>query len=76
MKKISNNSDWDGATEKLVKRLGCWQGKITSIAGTTILINSSLTSRLIYMYSFCRVSVGVNNKQDSLRSGFCGVDTT
>ena len=64
------NSDWDPTGEKLLKKLGCWNGKNLSIGGRTLLINTSLSSSLLYMLSFYRIPVEKRKFFDKLRSGF------
>ena len=47
--------DWTPLQEKNKKKLSAWRGNSLSIAGRTTMINSSLTSTLIYhmsMYLF------------------------
>jgi hypothetical protein len=64
------NSDWNGPIGKIEKKLGSWIGKCMSIAGRTILINSSITSITLYMLSFYRLPVGVGKKFSTLSSNF------
>ena len=64
------NSDWDSTGETLEKKLGCWNGKNLSIGGRTLLINTSLSSSLLYMMSFYRIPVEKRKDFDKLRSGF------
>ena len=64
------NSAWDPLSEKLLKKLGCWNGKNLSIAGRTLLINTSLTGSLLYMLSFYRLPVGKHHCFDKIRAGF------
>ena len=49
------NSDWNPTGDKLEKKLGCWNGKNLSIGGRTLLINTSLSSSLLYMPSFYKI---------------------
>jgi hypothetical protein len=69
-KKRIKNSDWNGPIGKIEKRLGSWIGKNMSIAGRTILINSSISSITLYMLSFYRLPVGVDKKFSTLSSKF------
>jgi hypothetical protein len=51
-------------------KLGCWQGKLQSIGGRLILINSSLSSVPMYMISFFKLPKGVKEKMDFFRRRF------
>ena len=64
------NSDWNFLGERLGKKLGWWNGKNLSIGGRTLLINSLLSSSLLYMLSFYRIHVGKKNEFDRQRSEF------
>jgi hypothetical protein len=69
-KKRIKNSDWNGPIGKIEKKLGSWIGKNMSIAGRTILINSSISSIPLYMLSFYRLPMGVDKKFSTLSSKF------
>lgn len=52
------NKDWKLAENKMEHKLGCWQGRLQSIGGRLILLNSSLSSVPMYMISFYRLPKG------------------
>lgn len=54
-KKRLHNSDWKAAENKMEHKLRCWQGRLQSIGGRLILINSSLSIVPLYMISFYRL---------------------
>lgn len=50
--------------------MGGWLGRLLNIAGRTTLINSSLTSLVLFMLSFYGVPIGVKKKLDRPRANF------
>jgi hypothetical protein len=54
----------------LKKRLSYWENKLLSSGGCLVLINSVLSSLLIFMMSFLEVPTGVLQKLDIIRSRF------
>jgi hypothetical protein len=57
--KILFNGDWLIIEEIFQKKLCSWKGKLFSIGGQLVLINSVLTSLVMYMLSFFEVPRGV-----------------
>jgi hypothetical protein len=55
-KKLSN-SDWLIIEETFQKKLCSWKGKLLSVGGRLVLINSVLTSLAMYMLSFFLMSL-------------------
>jgi hypothetical protein len=64
------NSDWKMIEERIEKKLSSWKGKYLSMGGQLVLINSVLTSLMMFMLSFCEVPNGVLEKIDNYRSWF------
>jgi hypothetical protein len=56
--------------ERLQKRLSSWKGKLLSLRGRLVLINSVLTNMVLYMISFFILPKGVLHKLDYYRSRF------
>jgi hypothetical protein len=54
--------------ERLQKRLSGWKGKLLSLGGRLVLINSVLTNIVLYMISFSLLPKGVLHKLDYYRS--------
>jgi hypothetical protein len=50
-KKIPNN-DWREVEERFQKKLSSWKGKVLSVRGRLVLINSVLSSLPMYLMSF------------------------
>jgi hypothetical protein len=65
-----NNSNWKIIEQKIEKKLSSWKGKHLSVGGHLILINSVLTSLVMFMLSFFEVPRGVLEKIDYYRSRF------
>lgn len=65
-----NNSDWKIIKTKIEKKLSSWKGKLMSVGGSLIMINSVLTSLVIFMLSFFEVPRGVLDRLDYFRSRF------
>jgi len=56
--------------EKFQKKLRCWKGKLLSLGGRLVFINSVMSSLAMYMLSFFEVPKGVLQKLDSYLSRF------
>ena len=65
-----SNKDWAIIEERFQKKLSSWKGKLLSVGGRLVLINSVLTSLAMYMLSFFEVPKGVLQKLDFYRSRF------
>jgi hypothetical protein len=63
-------AEWKLVEERLQKRLSSWKGKLLSIGGRLILINSVLTNLVLHMVSFFLLPKGVLRKLDYYRSRF------
>jgi hypothetical protein len=46
------NKDWKHVEERFQKRLNCWRGKMLSVGGRLVLINSVLSNLPMFMLSF------------------------
>jgi hypothetical protein len=68
-KRLSNN-DWKIIEHMIEKKLSSWKGKHLSVGSRLILINSILTSLVMFMLSFFEVPRGVLEKIDYFRSRF------
>ena len=64
------NADWHKVEERFEKKLSSWRGKHLSTGGRLTLINSVLSSLLMYMMSFFAIPKGVLKKLDYFRSSF------
>jgi hypothetical protein len=64
------NSDWKEVEERFQKRLSGWKGKMLSVGGRLVLINSVLSNLSMFMLSFFEVSRGVLERLDYYRSRF------
>jgi hypothetical protein len=62
--------DFVMVTEKVAKRTDPWQGKLISSSGRLILVNSCLSSILVYMMGFYHLTDGQHKKMDSIRGRF------
>lgn len=69
VKKLST-ADWNIVMEKIEKKLSSWKWKHMSVGGRLVLINSVLTSLVMFMLSFFEVLTGVLKKIDYFRSHF------
>ena len=47
-----SNAEWKHVEERLQARLASWKGKLLSLGGRLVLINSVLTNMVLYMISF------------------------
>jgi hypothetical protein len=56
--------------ERLQKRLSSWKGKLLSLGGRLILINSVLSNMVLHMISLFLLPKGVLHKLDYYRSRF------
>ena len=64
------NAEWKIAEERLQLRLSSWNGKLLSIGGRLVLINSVLSNMVLYMISFFQLPKGVLQRLDYFRSRF------
>ena len=64
------NKDWKCIEERIEKRLSGWKGKVLTVGGRFILINSVLSSLPMFMMSFFELPKGVVEKIDCFRSRF------
>lgn len=68
-RKISNK-DWIAVEDRFQKKLSSWKGKLLSIGGRLVLIDSVLSSLPMFMMAFFRIPKGVLKKLDYYRSRF------
>jgi hypothetical protein len=64
------NAEWKIVEERLQLRLSSWKGKLLSIGGRLVLINSVLSNMVLYILSFFLLPKGVLNRLDFFRSRF------
>jgi hypothetical protein len=50
-----SNTDWRVLEERFQKKLSGWKGKLLSVGGRLVLINSILNSLAMFMFSFSKV---------------------
>ena len=65
-----SNKDWQIIENRIEKKLSGWKGKLLSVGGRLVLINSVLSSLPMFMMSFFELPKGVLEKIDCLRSRF------
>jgi hypothetical protein len=63
-------AEWKIVEERLQKRLSSWKGKLLSLGGRLVLINSVLSNMVQHMISFFLLPKGVLRKLDYDRSRF------
>jgi hypothetical protein len=63
-------AEWKLVEKRLQKRLSSWKGKLLSLGGRLVLINSVLTNMVLYMISFFLLPKGVLHKLDYYRPRF------
>ena len=63
-------AQWKHVEERLQKRLSSWKGKLLSLGGRLVLVNSVLTNMVLYMISFFQLPKGVLYRLDYFRSRF------
>jgi hypothetical protein len=63
-------AEWKLVEERLQKCLSSWKGKLLSLGGRLVLINSVLTNMVLYTISFFLLPKGVLHKLDYYRSLF------
>jgi hypothetical protein len=63
-------AEWKAVEERLQKRLSSWKGKLLSLGGRLVLINSVLSNMVLYMISFFLLPKGFLQKLDYYRSRF------
>ena len=64
------NAEWKKVEERLQLRLNSWKGKLLSLGGRLVLINSVLTNMVLYMISFFQLPKGVLKRLDYFWSRF------
>ena len=65
-----SNKDWRIIEERFERKLSSWKGKLLSVGGQLVLINSVLTSLPMFMMCFFELPKGVLKKLDYYRSHF------
>jgi hypothetical protein len=65
-----NNIGWKSIEQRIEKKLSSWKEKLLLVGGRLMLINSVLTSMLLFMLSFFQVPRGVLEKIKYFRSRF------
>jgi hypothetical protein len=65
-----SNSNWKMIEQRTEKKFSSWKGKHLSVRGHLMLINSVLTSLVMFILSFFEVSRGVIEKIEYYRSHF------
>ena len=65
-----NNKDWQTIENRIEKRISGWKGKMLSVGGRLVLINSVFSSLPMFMMSFFELPRGVLEKIDCFRSRF------
>jgi hypothetical protein len=63
-------AEWKFVEKRIEKRLSSWKGKILSLGGRLVLINSILTNMVLHMLSFFLLPKGVLHKLDYYQSRF------
>jgi hypothetical protein len=64
------NAEWKHVEVRIQKRLSSWKGKLLSLGGRLVLINSVLTNMVLYMVSFFQLPKGILHRLDYYRSRF------
>jgi hypothetical protein len=64
------NGEWKPVEDRFEIKLSSWIGKLMSYGDRLILINSVLTSLLMFLLSFLEIPVGVRKRLDFFRSRF------
>ena len=65
-----SNKDWKVVEERFEKKLSGWKGKLLTVGGRVVLINSVLSSLSMFMMFFFEVPKGVLKKIDYFPSRF------
>ncbi|XP_062193487.1 uncharacterized protein LOC133896859 [Phragmites australis] len=65
-----SNKDWRIIEDRFQKKLSSWKGKLLTIGGRLVLINSNLSSIVMYMLSFFEIPRGILKNLDYFRSRF------
>jgi hypothetical protein len=63
-----SNKDWQTIENRIEKKLSGWKGKLLSVGGRLVLINSVLSSLPMFMMSFFELPKRVLEKINYLRS--------
>jgi hypothetical protein len=64
------NGEWKPVEDSFERKLSSWIGKLLSYGYHLDLINSVLTSLLMFMLSFIEIPIGVRKRLDYYRSWF------
>jgi hypothetical protein len=56
-------AEWKQVEERIQKRLSSWKGKLLSLGGRLVLINSVLSNMVLHMISFFLLPKGVLHNQ-------------
>jgi hypothetical protein len=62
------NSYWKEVEERFQKKLSGWKGKMLSVGGRLVLINSVLSNLSMFMLSFFKIPCGILERLDYYRS--------
>jgi hypothetical protein len=62
------NVEWKLVEERLQIRLSSWKGKLLSLGGRMVLVNTILSIMILYMISFFQIPKGVLKQLDYFRS--------
>jgi hypothetical protein len=54
-----SNKDWQVIENRIEKKLSGWKGKLLSVGGRLVLINSVMSSLPMFMMSFFELPKGV-----------------
>jgi len=65
-----SNKDWLDIEKRIEKKLSGWKGKMLSVGGRLVLINTVLSSLPMFMLSFFETPKGVLEKINCFRSRF------
>ena len=65
-----SNKDWRSIENRIENKLSGWKGKMLSLGGCLVLINSVLSGLPMFMMSFFELPKGVLEKIDCFRSRF------
>ena len=65
-----SNKEWKCIEDGIEKKLSCWKGKLMSYRGRLVLINSVLTSMMMFLLSFFKIPKGVRKRLHFFRSRF------
>ena len=63
-------AQWKHVEDRIQKRLSSWKGKLLSLGGRLVLINSVLSNMVLYMIAFFQLPKGILHRLDYYRSRF------